>query len=173
MKRHTLSFGLLVMALLTTPLWAATEAKIDHDNMLVDFAGQPHQLADYTGKGKWLVVMIWVSDCHVCNAEVGNYDRYYRENKDMNVAMLGISMDGWRGRDAAMAFIRRHKVSFPNLIGTRSYVTQLYMDLTGVFMRGTPAFLIYDPAGRLRAQQVGGVPVKLIRDFIRRNSKSS
>ena len=36
---------------------------------LQDFDGQPKSISDYAGKGKWLVVMIWASDCHICNQE--------------------------------------------------------------------------------------------------------
>jgi len=38
-----------------------------HAGELADFDGNPKAISDYSGKGKWLVVMIWASDCHVCN----------------------------------------------------------------------------------------------------------
>ena len=171
MRTRLIIAAAFMAAVFSTVLWAASPAAGKTDSMLVDFSGQPHKLSDYTGKGKWLVVMIWASDCHVCNREVANYDNFHKKYKDMNAAMLGISVDGWGGKKAAMGFIDRHKVSFPSLLGTREYVTRLYGDLTGVFMRGTPAFLIFGPDGRLRAQQVGGVPVSLIENFIMSNSK--
>ncbi len=46
--------------LLTTPLQAATLNSLD---------GKPLTLGEYITEGKWLVVMLWASDCDVCNEE--------------------------------------------------------------------------------------------------------
>lgn len=129
--------------------------------------GQPRSIDDYTGHGKWLVVMIWASDCSVCNTDAHEYVDFYNAHRGKDIAMLGVSMDGWSGRAAAEAFVRRHHVSFPNLIGEPESVARLYQNLTGQSWVGTPTFLIYDPSGTLRVQQAGNVPAKLIEDYIR------
>jgi peroxiredoxin len=153
---------LLVMAaLLSGAVQAAT---------LQDFDGKPGAIKDYAGKGKWLVVMIWAHDCHVCNEEVENYDFFYDAHKDKDAIVLGISLDGQDYLDEAKKFVARHQVSFPNLIGEPEAVMQMFYDLTGVTWVGTPTFLIYNPAGKLVVQQIGAVPVDLIESFIKRNS---
>jgi hypothetical protein len=43
-------------------------------------------------------------------------------------------------------------------------------NLTGEPWEGTPTFLIYSPAGELRAAQSGGVPAKYIEDYIKKSS---
>ena len=40
------------------------------------------QIEDYAGKGKWLAVMYWASDCHVCNVEVGNYADFHERHRE-------------------------------------------------------------------------------------------
>jgi len=74
---------------------------------------------------------------------------------------------------AAKGFVQRHKVTFPNLIGTSEQVTELYSRLTGEFLVGTPSFLVFDPKGELVAKQAGAVPVRLIENFIKETGKSS
>lgn len=149
---------LVLVCALAPPVMAAPALR--------DLAGQPRTISDYTGHGKWLVVMIWASDCSVCNADAHNYVDFYNAHHDKDITLLGISMDGWAQRAAAQAFIRRHRVSFPNLIGEPQAVADLYSELTDRPWFGTPTFLIFDPGGALRAQQVGAVPVRIIEQFI-------
>lgn len=136
------------------------------EDILRDFQGQPHKLEEYVGQGKWTIVMFWAHDCHVCNLEAPNYEKLYQRRKDRDVTLLGISIDGEDLKKEAQAFIQRHKLSFPNLIGEPVATTDLFTELTGVPWIGTPTFLIYTPTGKLVAQQAGGVPVNMIEDFI-------
>ena len=136
--------------------------------VLQDFEGRVRKLEDYTGKGKWLVVMIWASDCHVCNDEVGKYVNFHKVHKDKNATVLGISIDGSDRKAEAVDFIKRHSLNFPNLIGEPETVTELFAHLTGKYLLGTPAFLVFSPSGELRAQEIGAVPIELIEAFIER-----
>lgn len=133
---------------------------------LSDFSGHSKEISDYTGNGKWRIVMIWASDCHVCNQEAHNYVKFQQEHKSKDAEMLGISMDGKEKLKAAEAFIKRHQLNFPNLIGEPVDVAMKYMQLTGAEWVGTPTFLIYGPEGKLLAKQEGAVPVDLIEKFI-------
>ncbi|MEJ2345988.1 MAG: TlpA disulfide reductase family protein [Gammaproteobacteria bacterium] len=134
---------------------------------LRDFDGKVRTLDEYAGKGKWLVVMIWASDCGVCNAEVHNYVDFQTFHGDGDATVIGISMDGMANKRAAEAFIKRHAVNFPNLIGAPQDVAALYTRLTGKPFVGTPSFLLYSPAGQLKAGQAGAVPTDVIEDFIK------
>lgn len=140
---------------------------------LQDFAGKPHKLADYTGQGKWTVVMLWASDCHVCNAEVEQYIQFHEERRQKDATVLGISLDGQAKKQAAEAFLQRHHVTFPNLIGEPLEVAGLFESLTGGAWAGTPTFLVYNPKGELKAAQPGAVPTELIVEFIEQQSQVS
>lgn len=133
---------------------------------LKDFNGKDKSISDYAGDGKWRIVMIWASDCHVCNQEAHAYLRFHRERRDKDARLLGISMDGREKLKEAREFIKRHHLDFPNLIGEPEDVAVEYMKLTGADWVGTPTFLIYTPAGKLVAKQEGAVPVSLIEQFI-------
>jgi len=138
---------------------------------LTDFNGKAASLSDYSGKGKWLVVMFWASDCHICNKEAHQYvDLQKRNEDDGDIQMLGISVDGLANKAAAQAFVDEHKLNFPNLIGSLEDVAGMYYDLTGNQWIGTPTFFIYTPEGKLRIADAGAIPVRLIEDFIEENS---
>lgn len=142
-------------------------------SFLQDMEGEFQSLDDYTGKGKWLIVMLWASDCHVCNKEAHQYDKFHQTHKNSDAQILGVSADGWANRQDAKDFIQRHKVSFPNLIGSAETVASVYSNLTGASWRGTPTFLVFSPDGELKAQQVGAVPTNMIEDFIRQESENA
>jgi len=138
-----------------------------------DFKGKPQVLENYLGKGKWLVVMIWASDCHICNREAHQYVDFHLVHSDTDATVLGISVDGKSRKKAAEKFIQKHSVDFPNLIAEPEFVSNLYKGYTGQHFAGTPSFLIFSPKGELKAAQAGAVPTSLIEDFIKKNSSKN
>jgi len=140
---------------------------------LQDLNGQPRSISDYAGQGKWLVVMIWASDCHICNQEAHSYVDFHFAHADDDAEVLGITIDGQEKKAEARKFIERHNINFPSLIGEPADVARLFSELTGTYFVGTPAFLFFDPQGELRAQQVGAVPPELIENFIKQHTTAS
>ena len=167
MKNLKFVSTLLLLSILSLPSIAASDMGV---GFVKDFAGSFHSLNEYTGKGKWTVVMLWASDCSVCNEEVGQYVKFHNAHKDKDASILGISMDGKRLKREAEKFIQRHGVTFPNLIDEPEKIAMLYSSLTGQPWVGTPTFLVYSPTGELRAAQVGAVPTQIIESFIRKEN---
>jgi peroxiredoxin len=124
--------------------------------------GEARSLSDYQEPGKWLVVMIWASDCPVCNREASHYSDFHLLHADDDATLLGVSIDGWGGRADALSFVERHQVMFPNVIADARDVARDYREITGSRFVGTPTFLLYSPDGELRAKQTGAVPVPAI-----------
>ncbi len=139
---------------------------------LQDMDGKQRQLSDYTGKGKWLIVMIWASDCLVCNKEAANYEAFYQKHRKQDAAMLGISVDGMTKLADARHFIQDHKLTFPNLIGELEQVGLMVVDMSGMQWVGTPTFLIFNPEGKLAVADSGAVPVPLIEEYLANHPKS-
>lgn len=163
--RNLLKFtGLLVLLLSTT---AYAEEKFD------DFNGNQKSVADYTGNGKWLVVMLWASDCHVCNQEAHQYVDFHKQHKSKDAQVLGISLDGKTKKNDAKEFLKRHKINFPSLIGEPENVASMYQELTGGTWVGTPSFMVYTPSGELLGAQAGAVPVSVIESFIERETAAA
>ncbi len=143
------------------------------DVLLQDFSGKNRNITEYTGKGKWLLVMIWASNCHICNTEIKNYVELNNKHKNKDLTVLGISVDGWQYKADALEFIRKHKVNFTNLIAAPIVIDYFYELQTGKNLVGTPSFLLYAPSGELKAEQSGAVPTTLIEEFISKNSNNT
>lgn len=141
-----------------------------HAKAMQDFDGKSVSLEDYIGKGKWTIVMIWASDCHVCNKEAKHYELFHQQHKNNDAVMLGISTDGQANKNAAQDFVKEHKLTFPNIIGEPQGVADLFYDATGENWVGTPTFLIYSPTGKLTVQQIGAVPVAIIEEFLQQQA---
>lgn len=139
---------------------------------LYDFNGKPASIDEFSGNGKWLVVMLWSSDCHICNKEAHQYEDFHFTHSDEDATVLGISLDGMKNKVLAEGFIKKHKVTFPNLIGEPEDVADMFTQLTGVLWAGTPTFMIYDPKGKLVVQQIGAVSVELIENFMESQKKA-
>jgi peroxiredoxin len=160
MKRLVTGSGLvlLVLALFAGQVLAQTPFR--------DLEGNPRSISDYAGGGKWLVVKIWAHGCHVCNMEAENYAYFHEKHQDADARVLGISMDGVAELAQARAYVERHDITFPNLIGEPGAVMQHYVELTGQNFLGTPTILLYEPSGKLVAAQAGGVPTEVIERFM-------
>jgi peroxiredoxin len=158
--------GFLLALLFTSTLTNASEA-------LNKFSGDETEIGQYAGKGKWLVVMIWASDCHVCNQEAHNYVEFHKQHKDKDALVLGLSMDGKEKSKDAQEFFNRHKLNFPNLIGEPMDVATMYQTRTGSNWVGTPSFMVFNPKGELIGAQAGAVPVSIIESFIERESAAT
>ena len=152
--------------LLVLVLSTLATAQTDGLAVFSDLDGRPATMASHTGNGKWLVAMIWASDCHICNMEAAAYEEYYRSKRGTDIGVLGISMDGEDKRSAAREFVARHKLSFPNLIGDAGRVSLYFASLTRESLRGTPTFLVFGPDGEVVAAQAGAVPVASVERFI-------
>jgi len=134
---------------------------------------QPEVVTSNHQNGKWLIVMLWASDCQICNREAHAYQDFHFEHSDNNATVLGISLDGDSGIDQAQAFVSRHNIEFPNLIGEPGAVADYYEELTSTNWVGTPSFLVFSPDGALAAKQVGAVPVEIIEQFIATHDPAS
>ncbi len=140
------------------------------DSSFRDLRGNITSFEAQQSPGQWTVVMIWASDCHICNQESGAYSKFHTQHAGRDAQIIGISIDGQRGKKAAEAFISRNGVIFPNLIADVQFVSRWYQAETGETFRATPTFVLFDPQGEVRAAQPGAVPPDIIEEFIAANS---
>ncbi len=143
-----------------------TAAMAEKSQKLTIVGGETSSLQEQMEPGKWTIVMIWSNDCHICNEEASKYISFHNNHSAKDAKIIGISLDGNEG--VAQSFVSRHKLNYPNLVGSIEDVATLYSSETGAAFRATPTFMVYDPQGELRAAQAGGVPPKVIEDFMKR-----
>jgi thiol-disulfide isomerase/thioredoxin len=135
---------------------------------LRDLEGRARSLDGYVADGKWTVVMLWASDCPVCAQEAPAWALFDSRHRAGEVRVVGVSLDGAARLAEARAFVERHLLDFPNLIGEPEVVARLYAERARQPWLGTPSFLLYDPAGQLRARQVGALPPERVEAYIER-----
>jgi peroxiredoxin len=159
MKVQSLLLLLLIFLLPSSAYASAPQLSLKN----LDGVEQP--LNQYIGQGKWTVLVIWAEDCEACNAEIENYDFFHEEHKTKNATILGVSVDGWDKIKLARNFVKRHDLSFPNLV-IEPDMNEI-LKLGGGNFVGTPTIYIYTPEGEIVASQAGAVPIHIIEDFIK------
>jgi peroxiredoxin len=114
-------------------------------------------LEQFTGQGKWLVVKIWASNCHVCNQTAHEIVALSNHRK-RDIQVVGIAVDAYRNRPGVLAFIERHALDYPVLFDDGRGAAYIYRRGVQRNWGGwTPTYLIYSPQGDLVAQHIGAV----------------
>jgi cytochrome c biogenesis protein CcmG/thiol:disulfide interchange protein DsbE len=122
---------------------------------LTAFDGSPLTLD--AQRGKVVVVNFWASWCiPACYDEAPVLERAWRTYRDRGVVIVGVDMQDTR--EAALAFIRRFDLTFPNAPDEGGKVAVEY----GVY--GVPETFFVDRGGTIRAKHVGAVTDEVIRD---------
>ena len=135
--------------------------------------GESKSVSDYFPPDQWLVLMIWASDCHVCNMEAEAYAYLHEEQEGKTLRLLGLSIDGPANVAEARDFVARHDIPFPNLIGDPMAVAEYYAKVAGRPFQGTPSFVIFRPDGTPAASQAGAVPGEVIVEFVASQSATA
>lgn len=164
MKLHGIrSLIILGIGLLMLPLLASAAAG---DVPLRGFDGKSLKLGELVGGGKWTVVAVWASDCPICRAELPQMDFFHSAHKNKDARVVGLSIDGYKGRVAATQFIKDVGLDFPNYLVD---VMDLFDIGAGMFV-GTPTFYIFSPDGKVVGHNVGPLTQEQVEAFIARKS---
>lgn len=136
------------------------------------FAGERTALSDYVGKGEWVVVNFWASDCSICNRDAAELVGFQAANHDSGIRVLGISIDSWDKIDKARAYVTRNHLNYPSLVTDQRTAARLYyLAAQGKFV-GTPSFLLYSPTGQVIAKQFGTVSRDQLESFLARAAQN-
>lgn len=133
------------------------------------FDGKPHNVNEYIGHGKWVVVVTWAHDCHICGDEIHHMADFHQAHKGRDATVLGVSIDGYDQATLARAFADRYKLPFPNLIAEPSQEVMTQFG-AGEFV-GTPTYYIYNPQGKIVGQNIGPITRKEVDDFLASETK--
>ena len=132
------------------------------------FAGEEVSIDQYAGQDKWLLVMIWSTDCSVCFKEMPGIAKFHTGHEDIDAKVLGVALDGYDNREAVAAFAERYSLSFPNLIAEMPAFALRYEFEVGESLRGTPTYLLFNPAGELVANNPGPLRPVAVEQFMAR-----
>ena len=105
----------LLLSITLAVLMSTTHAAVP-DIALQTLDGQPRNVNEFIGKGKWVIVVFWVHDCRVCASEIHNMNAFHVAHKDKDAIVLGVTIDGAALLDRARGFAEAHKLQFMNLV---------------------------------------------------------
>nr|CAA6817318.1 MAG: Thiol-disulfide isomerase or thioredoxin [uncultured Thiotrichaceae bacterium] len=153
-----------IIALLTGLLLFATAGSA---MAITDMNGNNKQLQNMIGNGKWTVFEIWASDCPACPDAVF-YMKNLKKRYGHKVELIGVSVDGDhgdKGKAMATAFMKKHQITFPTLLG-RTVEVDNFLYGFEEDLYGTPSLLLFNPKGELRGIEVGAIISQDVIDFI-------
>jgi len=140
--------GLLLML---TATWAQAEGF-----RLTDTDGKAHSLAAY--KGKWVLVNFWATWCPPCLDEIPDLIALH-DNKKNNLVVIGIAMD-YRNPKQVTDFADSMLIDYPIVLGNAQVVNQIGP------VEGLPTTYLYNPDGKMVAQQVGAITREAVESYI-------
>lgn len=133
--------------------------------------GKETALDNYVGENnenKWLLVMIWSTDCSVCFKEMPRIADFHQRHEATDASVLGIALDGYEHRDVVARFAAKQGLNFPNLIAEMPAFALRYEFEVGEKLLGTPTYLLFNPAGELVANNPGPVRPIAVEQFMAR-----
>ncbi|MBU1223193.1 MAG: TlpA family protein disulfide reductase [Gammaproteobacteria bacterium] len=126
------------------------------DFRVTDTNGKTHTLSGY--KGKWVLVNYWATWCPPCLEEIPDLIAL-NENKKNNLVVIGIAMD-YRNAKQVTDFAEGLFVDYPIVLGTPKIVSQIGP------VQGLPTTYLYNPDGKMVAQQVGLITRAAVESYI-------
>lgn len=126
------------------------------DFRVIDTNGKTHTLSGY--KGKWVLVNYWATWCPPCLEEIPDLIAL-NENKKNNLVVIGIAMD-YRSAKQVTDFAEGLFVDYPIVLGTPEIVRQIGP------VQGLPTTYLYNPNGKMVAQQVGLITRSAVESYI-------
>ena len=131
------------------------------DFKVTDTDGKTHTLSGY--KGKWVLVNFWATWCPPCLEEIPDLIDLH-ENKKNNLVVIGVAMD-YRTPKQVTDFAEGLLVTYPIVLGNAQVANQIGP------VQGLPTTYLYNPEGKLVAQQVGAITRDAVESYI--TSKNS
>lgn len=141
--------ALMALTLMATGVQAA-------DFKVTDTTGKTHTLSGY--KGKWVLVNYWATWCPPCLEEIPDLIDLH-DNKKNNLVVIGIAMD-YRTPKQVIDFADGLLVTYPIVLGNAKVINQIGP------VQGLPTTYLYNPEGKMVAQQVGAITREAVESFI-------
>ncbi|MBT9539172.1 TlpA disulfide reductase family protein [Thiobacillus sp.] len=151
------------------PMWLAalllalTASWAQADFRMTDTNGKTHSLSGY--KGKWVLVNYWATWCPPCLEEIPDLIALH-ENKKNNLVVLGIALD-YRSAKQVTEFADGLLVSYPIVLGSPKITNQIGP------VQGLPTTYLFNPEGKMVAQQVGAITRESVESFLADQKKVS
>jgi len=102
---------------------------------LRDIDDQWFELEDHLGK-EVVYVTFWATWCVPCRRELPHLEDMYTDLKDEGFLVVAVNTDPASAKSKIKPYVRRHKLSFPNLLDPDNNVHEKYNPDQGTPVRG-------------------------------------
>ena len=127
-----------------------------------------HEMSEYIGQGKWVVLNIWGTRCPPCREEMPELNQFHDSHKDEDAIVVGIAIDfpsyGYAKKGQVAAFADDYLLDFTILLSDAKITEKMGLGR----LQGLPTTYLFDPKGNVVGMQVGGITKKILEDFIKK-----
>lgn len=123
---------------------------------VTDLKGRTHTLDGY--RGKWVLVNYWATWCPPCLEEIPDLIDLHEFNKN-RLVVIGVALD-FRSAKQIADFAEQMKMSYPIVLGDKKVTDQIGP------VQGLPTTYLFNPQGKLVAQQVGPLTREAVEAYI-------
>ena len=138
--------------------------------LLQGLDGEQHSLSNYLGKGKWVVVNIWGTDCASCRAELDGLIDFHDLHQDKDAIVVGLTLDfpafDFPNKEELSAFALDYFIEYPLMMVD----AKLAGEVVGQEVNMIPLTFFYDPEGDLVLRINGPVNSAQLEKIIKNES---
>lgn len=141
-----------------------TEVGVQKGNLAPDFelqtlAGETMRLSDF--KGKKVILNLWATWCPPCRAEMPDMQKFYAENKEKDVVILGVNLTSSEpNQESVSAFLAEYGITFPVVLDVDKSVSKQYQAIS------VPTSYIIDSRGVIQQKWIGPMDYEMMGKMI-------
>ncbi|MED1948064.1 MULTISPECIES: peroxiredoxin [Brevibacillus] len=129
------------------------------DFELQQIGGDTVKLSDL--RGKKVILNLWATWCPPCRAEMPDMQRYYEENKEKGVVILGVNLTDTESSPEAVAdFVKLYGITFPILLDPDKEVANVYKAIS------IPTTYIIDSNGVVQNKYIGPMSEEVMENML-------
>ncbi len=136
---------------------------------LTDLDEKKVNLHDFTGDGRWTLVMFWATDCIPCEQQKPMIEAFHREHEKNKAHVVGVALDGIEKVNELRSIIKKNNTSYPNLVVYTDVYNEQFKHETGKEIRATPTYILYKPDGSYAGASTGPVTPQQLDSIVSTN----
>lgn len=117
-------------------------------------------------EGRWELVMFWATYCSVCKKDFAKIAEFMQENSAVPMTIIGVVTDGIEERQTTDALIEKLDLAYTHVVTDYPKSNELYQQVTGQRLIGTPSYLLYDKSNKLVAFNANAIDLDALEIFV-------